>query len=102
MINTIEVIITSGIKEIYNVLILPSKNIMYLNNHKYEIDSEYIDNIIRIIYLWKEEYGSDNKIDSEEFKVTVTSKDSTSSFHGKGYYPNNYSLLKDLLKEIYV
>jgi len=52
--------------------------------------------------LWKEEYGSDNKIDTEEFKITITSKDSIDSFHGKGNYPNNYSLLKDLLDEIYV
>jgi len=102
MIKTIEILITSGPSELYNVLILPSKNIMYLNNKKYDTTEDFINKLIRIIYLWKEEYGSDNKIDTEEFKITITSKDSIDSFHGKGNYPNNYSLLKDLLDEIYV
>ena len=102
MINTIEILITSGPNEIYNALIIPSKNIMYLNNKKYEINDEYVNKLTRIIYLWNEEYGYDNNLDTEEFKITVTANDSISTFHGKGKYPNNYSLLKDLLKELYV
>lgn len=100
MIKSIEILISSGINEIYNVIIFPEKKTTYINNKKHDIDDEYINSIINIIYLWKEEYGYDNRIDSEEFKVTVTADDGTTTFHGKGYYPYNYVLLKDIIVQI--
>lgn len=101
MIKTIEILIRCGINEIYNVIVIPKSATIYINNKKYSIDEEYINSIINIIYLWKEEYGSNNIIDSEEFQVTVTSDDGVTTFHGKGYYPYNYVLLKDIINQIY-
>lgn len=97
MIKTIEILIRSGPLEKYNALIIYEKNILYLNDRKYNIDENYLKELISIIYLWKEEYGNNNVIDAEEFKVTVTATDKTKSFHGKGIFPNNYNNLKELL-----
>ena len=101
MIKTIEILITSGPIDLYNAQILPTKKIVYLNNHKYEVDDDYMNKILDVICLWKEEYGYDNKIDTEEFNITIITSNSKNTIHGKGYYPSNYKMLKDMLEEIY-
>ena len=67
---------------------------------KHEINKEFKDNIINTIYLWKNEYGSDNNSDSEEFLIKVTSKEGIDTYHGKGIFPANYESLKRLLGEV--
>lgn len=100
MIKTIEVLIRNGINVLYNAIIVNDKNIMYLNDKKYTVPKEYINDIISTIYMWDENYGYDNKIDTEEFMVTVTSDKDKKKICGKGHYPSNYEHLKEMLGSI--
>lgn len=100
MIQTIEVIIKSGPIEEVNALILYEKNICYINNKKYQITEDFKKEFLETIYSWKNEYGNDKNIDSEEFLLTVKTKEKKETFHGKGIFPHNYEYLKELLGDI--
>ncbi len=99
MIRTIEILIHNGTQEL-NALIIYSKKICYINHKKYQVTDAFIEGIIETIYLWKNEYGTDNNIDSEEFTIIVKSTDGKETFHGKGIYPYNYTVLKELLGDL--
>lgn len=75
------------------------KSICYYNNRKYNITDEFKEEIVRIIRTWKNEYGSSNIIDDEEFRVIVTSTNKE-EFHGKGIFPKNYRRLIELIGDI--
>lgn len=100
MIKTLEIIINNGIFENIKLLLIYDKNICYKNDKKYLIDNNWKDELIRTIRTWKEEYGYDNNIDSEEFTITIIS-DRKEKIHGKGIFPNNYHRLIELLGEIH-
>ena len=61
-----------------------------INNEK-EISKEEINNLLRIIRLWKKEYGTGNGLDLEEFYINVDGD----VMHGKGVFPSNYHELKE-------
>ncbi len=100
MINTIDVIIKMGPIEVMNAILIPSKNICYVNDRKYTITEEFTNEVVRTISIWKNEYGKDNNIDSEEFFVLVNAPDGQTKFHGKGIYPHNYDYLKKLFGDL--
>ena len=100
MIQSIEIIIQSGLHVTTNALILYAKKIAYINDKKYLITDSFIDALEKTIYLWKEEYGSSNVIDCEEFLITITTDQGKETIHGKGIYPHNYGELKELLSDI--
>ena len=98
MIEMIEIIIRNGSFININALISYKYNYCLYNEHKYKINNEFKDNVVRIIRTWKNEYGSSNNIDENEFKVIVTSTNNKKDyFHGKGVYPRGYTQLIDLL-----
>ena len=101
MIQRIEIIIRSGLNITTNALILPTKNICYLNDKKYQVTESFLNELLNTIHLWNHEYGYDDGIDTEEFEVIVKTTDGKDTFHGKGYYPHNYAYLKELLSDIY-
>lgn len=100
MVNLIEILITSGIFTRYNLLIIPKDNICYLNDKKYILEKAKIDKILALISLWKNEYGTKEGIDQEEFSITITTNNKTETIHGKGIYPNNYNQLLEIIGEI--
>ena len=100
MIQTIEIMVRSGIEQTINALVVYSKNICYINNKKYQVTDAFMEELIQTICLWKPEYGSDDNIDSEEFLVKVKSTDGIETFHGKGVFPHNYFVLKELLGDM--
>ena len=100
MIQTIEIMIKMGINNIINAIIVYPKNICYLNNVKYEVDDDFLDDIAGTIALWRNEYGYDENIDSEEFTIIVTTDEGKETMHGKGIYPHNYEYLKELLGDL--
>ena len=100
MVQTIEIRISNGIQQTINALIVYSKNICYINHTKYHVSDSFIEELLQTICMWKPEYGEDDNIDSEEFYIKVTSTDGKESFHGKGIFPHNYSVLKELLGDI--
>ena len=97
MIDAIEIIISNGILNQYSALISYSNKVCYLNDKKYLVDDSFLNSIKDIISGWKQEYGTSNGIDIEEFTVTVYSNKKKYTYHGKGKFPNNYSQLKELL-----
>ena len=101
MIDTIEVIIQNGTLLSEHFVIKCNDLKAHFPYKIKDISNNFIDELVRIIRLWKHEYGNDSKIDSEEFTVIVTSNDKTiDKFHGKGIYPDNYSQFIDLIGEI--
>lgn len=100
MVNLIEILITSGIFTRYNLLLIPKDNICYLNDKKYNLEKAKIDKILALISLWKNEYGTKEGIDQEEFSITITTNSNTETIHGKGIYPNNYNQLLEIIGEI--
>ena len=97
MIKAVEIIINNGPINIVNSIISFEDNICLYNNHKYIIDEDFKDELVKIISLWKHEYGYSNNIDDQEFNVTVYT-DKKESFHGKGIFPNNYASLIGLFE----
>ena len=102
MINTIEININSGLNEIFHALIIYPRNICYINRKKYILSQEYLEELIRIIRTWENEYGNSKNIDDEEFQIIIKTKKEQEIFHGKGKYPENYICFKDLIGGIYV
>ena len=97
MIKAIEIIINNGPIEVVNSFISYKDNICFYNKKKYTIDDEFKDELVRIIRLWKNEYGSSNNIDDQEFTVIVHT-DKKETFHGKGIFPKNYEHLIRMLE----
>ena len=100
MIKAIEIIINNGMANEKNYLISYTNKVCYLNEKKHEVSDDFLNNIKNIILYWKKEYGTSNIIDAEEFTISVYSKDGVDTFHGKGVYPDNYGLLKEMLGEL--
>ena len=101
MIKSIEIMISSGVMVTYNGIISYTDKICYLNDKKYEVTDTFLNNIIKIILYWKNEYGTTNMIDAEEFTITVYTDDGKEKYHGKGIYPNNYRILKEILGDLH-
>lgn len=97
MIKAIEIIINSGVNIEKNYLISYTNKACYIDDKKYDLTDEYLDNLKNTILYWKKEYGTKNIIDVEEFTINVYSDKGTDTYHGKGIYPNNYELLKEML-----
>ena len=102
MINTIEINIKSGINNIFHALIIYPRKICYINRKKYILSKEYLEELIRIIRTWENEYISNKNIDDEEFQIVIKTENDQEIFHGKGKYPENYACFKDLIGGIYV
>ena len=101
MIQSIEIIIKSGINYLLNVLIDYEKKVCYKDNKEYKVTDEFLDEIIRTIRTWKKEYGNDNLIDSEEFKIIIGIPGEDDVIHGKGVFPENYAHLKELIGDLH-
>ena len=104
MIDTIDMIdirIQNGINETFHAMILYYDKICYIDDKKYNLSDEYLDNLLGTIRLWKNEYGNDDKIDSEEFTISIKINENEEIFHGKGIFPDNYRYFKELLGDIH-
>lgn len=97
MVQEIDIQINNGLSESINASINFSKKIFSINNTNYSVSDTYLDNLLDTIYLWKNEYGEDDKLDSEEFTVNVKTENEIEKFHGKGIFPENYYYFKELL-----
>jgi len=78
-------------------IIDPQNNTISTKDIIKQIDPETINNIIRMISTWKEEYKSDSIIDGEEFYIEIITDIDTTTLHGKGSYPSNYANFKTLI-----
>ena len=99
MIESIEILIIKEGYDIYKALIVPTKNICYINNQKNEINNQKIDRILDIISTWNYEYGNSNVLDAEEFTISVYSN-KKDTYHGKGIFPKSYNQLIKILGDV--
>ena len=100
MIDAIEIKINSGSYNRINALIDYNNKKCYMNNKTYKVDNTFLEELKKILYTFKKEYGSINAIDIEEFEIIVTNKNHKDRYHGKGIYPNNYKDLINLLERL--
>ena len=100
MINSIEINILNGPTTKMIAVVNFKDNTCLLNNNKYSINSDFKDELVRIIRTWENEYGSSNNIDDQEFKVIVNA-DKKYVYHGKGIYPDNYQRLIEMFGDLH-
>ena len=72
-----------------------------LNNEEKIITQTQIDDLIRIIRTWKNEYTNPTIIDSESFLIKINTDEDTEIIKGRGSYPDNYNLLKEWIRGFY-
>lgn len=100
MIDTIEINISNGILSQVSVLIVYQDKICYINDKKYSVDDFFLKQLKDVLYTFKNEYGSSQQIDAEEFTIKVYSQGVEDVYHGKGVFPVNYFEFKRLLGDI--
>ena len=71
-----------------------------INGISKDITLEKIEKFLDIIYLWKNEYIDNSKIDGESFKIEVTDDETTTMFKGKNKFPKNYNAFKNWVGEL--
>lgn len=98
--NSIQIDIKSYGNHI-NIYIDTKKNIIRINDIEKELKEEKIDNLIKIIRLWKSNYHNSKIIDGESFLIKIVTDEGIDIIKGQGEYPHNYVLLKDWISEIY-
>ena len=101
MVDLIEIKITNGVANIFDVIFDYNENYCIINDRKRLINDEVKDSLLRIIRTWRNEYGSSRIIDAEEFLITVHTTKNEETFHGKGAFPNNYGELLSFLGDLY-
>lgn len=101
MIDMIEILIHKGTHKVLEALLIPNKNLAYINEKKVSITEQDINKVLDIIFLWKKDYGTKPGIDLEEYHITITSNNEETKYHGKGYYPNTYKELKNIVGDLY-
>ena len=100
MIDMIEINISNGILPQVSALVVYQDKVCYINDKKYSVDDLFLKQLKDILYTFKNEYGTSQGIDVEEFTINVHSKDKIDVYHGKGKFPINYMELKKLLGDI--
>lgn len=78
-----------------------SKKIITINNKEKQITIEKIDDLIRIIRTWNNEYINPKIIDAESFLIKINTDEGIEIIKGHGDYPNNYNLLKEWISDLY-
>lgn len=100
MSSVIEIFFNKGALFEDRIIIFSDENTCFYNERKYAISDDIIFKILNILTTWKYDYGTSNKLDDEEFKITVYSNSSKTTYQGMGIYPENYMLFKKLLGDI--
>ena len=95
-IDKIEVTENDRYLEIY-----PNKNIVIIEGKPYEIKTEDIRELLRIIRNWDNAYYSSKGIDGNRFEVVVYSKGEKTIMRGLRKLPDNYDSFVSLVRSIY-
>lgn len=96
----IEITVTNLSNERF-IYIDVKNQIVKFNNKEKKIEENFIDELIRIIRCWDNEYYGNNIIDSEKFLIKIITDNSTDIIKGNGKYPENYYVFKKLIGELY-
>ena len=97
--KSIEIIINS-IDSDKRLLIDCSQRRIIVNERIDFISQNKIDDLLRIIRLWKNQYFG-NLIDGESFFIKVNMDGNLEIIEGHGKYPNNYLNFKEWISDFY-
>ena len=100
MIDLIEIEIRCGIIPKYNILLIPSKNICYINNKKYEVNEVFLYKVISIIKALENMDIKKKNIDEEEYFIRIINNNKEEKIHGVGNCSSNYKQLIILFEEL--
>lgn len=100
MIDLIEIEIRCGIIPKYNILLIPNKNICYINNKKYEVKDVFLYKVISIIKTLENMDIKKKNVDDEEYFIRIVKDKEKEKIHGVGNYPSNYKQLIRLFEEL--
>ena len=63
--------------------------------------NNFIERLLGIVILWKENMVGPELLDGESYNVTITDENNeTVCFNGKNAFPDNYSDFVSLIKEV--
>lgn len=82
-------------------VIYPNDNIVVIKGKKYNIDTEIIEEFIRTIRLWKNEYYDSSYKDGNKFEVAVYSNNKKTLIIGNRNVPDNYDSFSRIVRCIY-
>jgi len=83
------------------ILIDCVKKQVIIDNRMDLIKQDKIDDLIRIIRLWKNEYNGSEIIDGESFLIKINTGDMIEIIKGRGNYPDNYDNFKEWVSGFY-
>lgn len=96
--NSIQIKINSRLSNI-EIYIDILKQTIIINDKEKRITENQIDNLIRIIRNWKNEYSNEILIDNESFFIKINNNNGYEVIKGIGEYPNNYISLKEWISD---
>lgn len=98
--KSIEILVKSvGIEQ--KIMIDCVKKQIIIDNRMDLIKQEKIEELLRIIRLWKNEYSGLNVVDGESFLIRINTGNMIEIIQGKGNYPDNYNDFKEWISVFY-
>lgn len=94
MFKIVEIKKYNGLIKDIDLIVLTDQKLVNLNNKMYSIDDDFIEKLIRIIRLWKNNYNS-KIIDDNYLEMIINKKE---LIRIKGVLPSNYVSFIELLK----
>ena len=82
-------------------VIYPKNNMVLIEGNPYKIETDEIQELVRIIRTWKNEYFDDSYLDGNRFEVVVSSNGKKSVMKGIRELPENYDSFSELVRRIY-
>ena len=82
-------------------VIYPEKKEVIINGNSCRIETEEVEELIRIIRTWKPMYGDSSYTDGNKFEVVVLSNGKIDVMKGYRDVPDNYESFSDFVRRIY-
>ena len=72
-----------------------------INDKQVLLNEDDINNLLRIIRYWHNEYRNDKFISKEEYFITINTDDEEETINFNGSYPDDLYILLDFLGDLY-
>ena len=72
-----------------------------INDKQVLLNEDDINNLLRIIRYWHNEYRNDKIISKEEYFITINTDDEEETINFNGSYPDDLYILLDFLGDLY-
>lgn len=99
-IKKIEIRIISLTRNI-ELIIIPETLKIYVEDKINDISLHEIEQLLKIMCLWNNEYIDDKIIDSEKFIIKIYTDHGVDEYYGNGKYPANYQAFIEEVEKLY-